>query len=365
MADGTDGNDLVDHSDLEDELDILQQRALLQWTGERCTFHALLRQFAYSRLQEREADLQPIHRVAAAYLQGKLADQERGGTPEEALEEVDQWERAAAWETFARRAGALVGSLDRLGYWGEIEARLLRAHDALATHGDNPTLIAQVLGNLGSITRRQARWNDAIGYYEQSLQTKEQVGDIHGMAQTYNNLGNAYQSKGEWDRAIGYYEQSLQTKEQVGDIHGMAQTYNNLGLAYKSKGEWDRAIGYYEQSLQTKEQVGDIHGMAQTYNNLGLAYQSKGEWDRAIGYYEQSLQTKEQVGDIHGMAQTYNNLGNAYQSKGEWDRAIGYYEQSLQTDGAGGRHPRHGPNLQQPGQRLPEQRRVGPRHRLL
>ena len=318
----------MDGAVVEEILDGLVEVALLAWDAGRAgryVLHPLLGQYGYGLLGETD-ERQAIHRRAAAHL-GQLAQY----TPDELLEEVDQWAKAADWAEMAGRASGLVGRLSRHGYWADIDERLVTAQEGIAQETGQERVWAMVLNARGLIANKQARWDKAIGYYEQSLQTKEQVGDVHGMAQTYNNLGIAYKSKGEWDKAIGYYEQSLQTKEQVGDVHGMAQTYNNLGLAYKSKGEWDKAIGYYEQSLQTKEQVGDVHGMALTYGNLGLAYKSKGEWDKAIGYYEQSLKIDEQVGDVHGMAQTYNNLGLAYKSKGEWDKAIGYYEQSLQT----------------------------------
>ncbi len=213
VADVADGNDVIDHRDLEDELDILQQRALLQWTGERCTFHALLRQFAYSRLQEREADVRTIHRLAAEYLD-EIGTQ-RAYSPEEILERVDQWERAAEWETFARRAGALVGSLDRLGYWGEIEERLVRSERALSDNVDNISLTAQILNDRGAIATKQARWNEAIVCYKQALQKLKLVDDLQSIANILNNLGAAYQSKGEWDQCIVYCEQSLQMFEQL------------------------------------------------------------------------------------------------------------------------------------------------------
>ena len=362
---------LPGEANVDGMLDVLKQRALLTWDGARYGYHALLRQYAYSKLREME-DPRPVHRLAAEYLQGKIADEEQGWTPEERLEEVDQWEKAEAWEEFARRAGDLVGSLDRMGYWGEIRERLERARAAVVEHlGAPPELeagllnalaiiaaksaewdeaialwqeaadlcqaagdekgLAQTLGNLGAVYVQKGEWDRAIEFYEQALQTMERVGVIHGMAQTYNNLGLVYADKGEWDRAIEFYQQALQMLERVGDIHGMAQTYGNLGIVYRRKGEWGRAIEFYEKSLETKERVGDIHGMAQTYNNLGLVYADKEEWDRAIEFYEKSLETKERVGDIHGMAQTYNNLGLVYADKEEWDRAIEFYEKSLET----------------------------------
>ncbi|MCA9926756.1 MAG: tetratricopeptide repeat protein, partial [Anaerolineales bacterium] len=251
----------ADAEDVADWLDGLVQRKLVnfdgvQWYG----FHGLVRQYGYARLEE-VGDVRPVHRLAAAYLNGKITDQKRGGTPDEVLEEMDQWELAAEWERFARRASGLVGSLDRQGYWGEIEERLVRAKTAVTTHLSGETgLEARLLNDMAILASKSARWNEAIELWQEAQELYKTAGDERGIAQTYNNLGLVYADKGEWDRAIQMYEQSLETLERVGDIHGIAQTYNNLGLVYADKGEWDRAIQMYEQSLETKERVGDIHG---------------------------------------------------------------------------------------------------------
>jgi tetratricopeptide (TPR) repeat protein len=329
----------------------------------------LLRQYAYGKLQEM-GEPRPVHHLAAEYLNAKLTGQ--GGTPDEGLEMVDQWEQAEEWEQFARSASALVGSLDRMGYWGEIRERLERVRQAgrerlgalpavaadlssamaiitaksagwdeaitlfeeaadLYRLAGNEKGLAGTYNNLGLVYADKGEWERAIEFYQNALQTMERLGDIHGMAGTFGNLGSVYADKGEWERAIEFYQKSLETKERVGDIYGMAQTYNNLGIVYLQKGEWERAIEFYQKSLETKERVGDIHGMAQTYNNLGLVYADKGEWERAIEFYQKSLETKERVGDIHGMAGTYGNLGNVYAGKGEWERAIEFYQKSLET----------------------------------
>jgi tetratricopeptide (TPR) repeat protein len=320
---------LPGETDVEDALDVLVQRALLAFDGSRYAYHALVRQYAYERLQEME-DPRPVHRLAAEHLRAKITDPDRGGTPEETLEDADQWEKAEEWEEFARRASALVGSLDRVGYWAEIGARLDRALAAVRSHlGAESELGAILLGGLGTIAFKSAEWDRAIALYEKALRTMEQVDKVHGMAKIYSNLGIVYLEKGEWDRAIAFYENALQIMEQLGDIHGVAAAYGNLGNVYRQKGEWDRAIEFHEKSLGISEQLSDIHGMAQTYGNLGIVYLQKGEWDRAITFHEKSLGISEQLSDIHGMALTYGNLGNVYQQKGEWDRAIELYEKSL------------------------------------
>jgi tetratricopeptide (TPR) repeat protein len=355
--------------EVEEALDVLVQRALLAFDGRRHAYHALLRQYAYEELERRE-DVRPVHRLAAEYLQVKLTSE--GGTPAEGLEEVDQWQKAEEWEQFALSASALVGDLDRLGYWSEIRERLERARTAVQTHLDaradldadllNKTAIiahksadwdeaialwegaagqyeaagnaigqAGVLGNLGNVYTDKGEWNRAIEFYQKALQTMERLGDPRGMAYSYNNLGIIYRVKGEWDRAIEFHRKALQIRERLGGPREMAPILSNLGLVYADKGEWDRAIEFYQESLEIMEQVGDAHGMAQTYTNLGLVYADKGEWDRAIEFYQESLETMKQVGDPHGMSATLDNLGSVYRLKGEWERAIELFEKSLRT----------------------------------
>ncbi|MEZ4745327.1 MAG: tetratricopeptide repeat protein [Calditrichia bacterium] len=69
-------------------------------------------------------------------------------------------------------------------------------------------------------------------------------------------------------KAIDFYQKSLDGKEKVGDIHGMAQTLGNLGNVYKARGEWDKAIDFYQKSHDIPG-VSATYGMAITYNNLG------------------------------------------------------------------------------------------------
>jgi tetratricopeptide (TPR) repeat protein len=295
---------------IDESLDVLVQRALVSFDGLHYTYHTLLRQYAYARLGERE-DTRLVHRLAAVYFDGKR--KEEGWTREGVLEEVDQWERAEAWEDFAQRASALVYSLSRLGYWTEIQTRLGRALAAVETHLEQPELIALLQNGIATMLYKQEEWDRAIASYKQSLAAYERVGDDHGMAATFNNLGLVYADKREWDQAIAYYEKSLEIAERVGDDHGMAQTLNNLGSVYLLKGgEWDRAIAIYEQSLAIYERMGDVRGMGQTFNNLGIVYADYTKYDQAIAYYKKSLEIAEKLGDWDKSANAYANLGTLY-----------------------------------------------------
>jgi len=319
-------------SEVAHPFDVLRQLvhgALLQFDGAHYRYHALVRQYAYARLGQRE-DPHAVHRLAAEYLKAKITDKERGGTLDEALEEVDQWETAEAWEPFARRASALVGSLDRMGYWPEIMERLERAREAVVTHLDDHKLEAMLLNDMGILAQKRGEWDEAKSLWQEAATLFETSGDPSGAATAWGNVGHVLRSQGDWDRAIRAHEKARDAFERAGDDKNLAAAYSNLGLVYADKGEWERAIAFYEKSLETKERVGDIHGMAVTYMNIGNVYHQQGKWDEAIEQHQKSLEIREKVGDIHGLAQTYNNLGLVYADKGEWERAIAFYEKDLE-----------------------------------
>ena len=66
---------------------------------------------------------------------------------------------------------------------------------------DNPAVVAQALNLMGVIHYNTSRYDEAIGYYEQSSFLREKVGARDALAGSYNNLALAYQSKGEYDNA--------------------------------------------------------------------------------------------------------------------------------------------------------------------
>jgi tetratricopeptide (TPR) repeat protein len=74
-----------------------------------------------------------------------------------------------------------------------------------------------------------------------------------------NNLGGVYYAQGKWDEAIDCYQQSLETKRAIGDIHGEANTWYNLGMAQAQLGNpaartsYQNAKALYQQLKLTND----------------------------------------------------------------------------------------------------------------
>ena len=72
-----------------------------------------------------------------------------------------------------------------------------------------------------------------------------------------NNISLIYDSKGDYDRALGYLEQSLAIRQQIGDISGLAATLNNMGAIYlNQKNDIEHAAKAFSQSYTILRQLG-------------------------------------------------------------------------------------------------------------
>ncbi|MEG4941758.1 tetratricopeptide repeat protein, partial [Microcoleus sp. F4-D5] len=71
-----------------------------------------------------------------------------------------------------------------------------------------------------------------------------------GKAATLHQLAGIYANLGEVEQAIAFYQQSLELEEKIGDVQGKAATFAMLGkLLADEKGDFDQALNYLQQSL--------------------------------------------------------------------------------------------------------------------
>ncbi len=97
---------------------------------------------------------------------------------------------------------------------------------------------------------------------------EEAKNNLPNIINIYNELGIAYRSLGDYQQAINYYQQSLEIRQEIGDRHGISNSLNGLGNAYYSLGDYPKAIDYYQQSLEIATEIGDRHGRADSLIGL-------------------------------------------------------------------------------------------------
>jgi tetratricopeptide (TPR) repeat protein len=156
-----------------------------------------------------------------------------------ALRDLDQTEH------WYRRSLELRDERDRLGR-GRCAVQLgtvasERFHDALEAGGSSEELLRYL--------------NEAAGHYHEAL-ILIPADAVNDLAVTHNQLGGIYFRAGDFDRAMQHCRQSIQFKEQTGDLYGASVTRFNAALALLDAGRQADALEYAEAALRGFEPYG-------------------------------------------------------------------------------------------------------------
>lgn len=182
-------------------------------------------------------------------------------------------------------------------------------------------------GQIGEKFFSTGQWDDAIEYYNKTLQTFESCGDEHNKAITLMKIGVVYAHKNELDTALRYLQESYNIflKDKEIDRNEIA-TIGNLGKVYAMQGELDKAIELFNKTLSLSEERNDTHGMALAIANIGGYYREMGNYSTAIEYHLQAADLFNKSGDLREAGGQLRNVGIAYYLSNDFEMSLYYYD---------------------------------------
>ena len=320
--------------------------SLVEWRGERCRLHDLARDFAATRVENRErytAALRHAGHYIEVLRETTRLYREGGGSVLHGLKLFDtEWSNIRVGQAWAAaHAGDTRDAAEHcIAYSGAGFVLNLRLHPSewirwLEVARSTAVSLGDrrgegfALGNLGLAFSDLGEPEKAIGYYEQTLEVSREIGDQWAEGAALGNLGVAYSALGEFEKAIDIHEQALVVAREIGDRHMEASALTGLGLTYADLGKVESAIGQYEQAHMIASEIGDLRGAATALGNLGVAHKNLGELEQAINCYEQTLVITRAIGDRRSVGSTLTGLGQAFAQLGDWEKAINLHEQAL------------------------------------
>ncbi|MGD0941468.1 MAG: tetratricopeptide repeat protein [Terracidiphilus sp.] len=165
---------------------------------------------------------------------------------------------------------------------------------------------ARIQNNMGASLARAGRFEDAIPYYQRSLELNPQYNTIH------NNLGRALFAVGRLDEAIQQFERGLEIYPDSTEL------YNNLGRALAQEGRFNEAKKAFERAIEIKPDFADAH------INLGSALLSSGYPDEATQEFKRAVESDPQSAEAHTYMGTalYYGEGKVKEALAQWDKAL-------------------------------------------
>ena len=75
---------------------------------------------------------------------------------------------------------------------------------------ENPNLVASITNRLAGVYFQKSDLEQATKYLQKSVVLREQLGDKVAVARSYNNLGLLKWRRGDWQDALQYFNKSLE-----------------------------------------------------------------------------------------------------------------------------------------------------------
>ena len=172
--------------------------------------------------------------------------------------------------------------------------------------------------------------DDALGYFQQSLEVKRRLNDKLGIADSLGGIAQVQASKGQMALALKTHLEAIQIRREIGDKKGLGDSLIDLGDVYSRLGQYDEVLKKTKEALEIEHEVGNKTNEALALNDIGNAYLAKGQYEDARTYFEKALRLRQELKVPNDIAATLHNLGETSLNLGEYDQASNYYLRALE-----------------------------------
>jgi len=189
--------------------------------------------------------------------------------------------------------------------------------------------VSTALSALGIVEETYGRQEEALAYFQRSVDAAMEAGDDERLGIALSNMGRIYVVQGEYERALEYFDNAIEALERVHATASIARGHKNAGIALLNLGKTVEARERYDSALRIHDSIGDVVGASSLRTNLAqLAYREQ-RWDDAHALIEESIAAKRAIDDHYGLGIALYTRGILRQESGATADARIDLEESL------------------------------------
>jgi tetratricopeptide (TPR) repeat protein len=214
-------------------------------------------------------------------------------------------------------------------HWSDWECTYKLALHANRQAG-NSGAEADALFGLGWACQEQERFDEAVQYFEQSLQLSQQLKDRSREGWALLKLGDLSTDEDRYDDAVTYLERCMPLFHESRDQRGEAWARFQLGVVDRFQSRYDEAACAFERVMPLFRETRDHSGEAMALLNLGMVEQVRRRIEQALKCFEAARPVFEKFGDRRGTAYTLGHIGASYYEQERTEEALIFLNQSLE-----------------------------------
>jgi len=194
------------------------------------------------------------------------------------------------------------------------------------------------LKNIGLAYFVEGKYNEALTFWQPSLQVFTSINDKTGMCNLLGNIGAVYFNQGFDAKAVAFHLRSLKLAEEIGNKLRISTALTNIGAVYANNLSnhlsREKALEYYLRALKISEELNDKMLIGATSANIGEIFLAKGDDASAQKYFEKSLINSEESGNKEKVAYALHQIGNLFGRQGDYQKAMAYQQRAYNTAAA-------------------------------
>lgn len=156
----------------------------------------------------------------------------------------------------------------QLHTWGKWKWEESICRETIEWLPDRSEAVVSFVHQLGLIAQEQGHYDDALAWYNQSLNHSIETENQTAIAAALHQLATLSMTQGKLKEARERYEAVLALKNNLANQAPLGSTYHQLGILAEMRGAFDEAYRWYHNSLEIKEYFDDTAGKAMTLHQL-------------------------------------------------------------------------------------------------
>jgi len=236
-------------------------------------------------------------------------------------------------ETAVRRKTAQGIALDFLQRFDEAQRALSEAQQLAAAF--QPDLLGDVLQAQGNLEISRKNYPAASAAFHQALQLDRQRHLSNQETNVLGSLGYLAMWEEHYDEAIGWFKESLNRSQAVGSDYTVAKVLGNIGWNYSVVGDFENAEDLLKQADRASLKAGLPGDHVKWLNALSDVYFQQHRYDLAGSTSGEALLQARKIGDNRDITSCLNSSSDIALATGLVDAAEKYNREALAIEQAG------------------------------
>ncbi len=165
-----------------------------------------------------------------------------------------------------------------------------------------------------------------IDQYEQALQKALEESKFDNAAGVCGKIAYIYWNNRKFDDAITYFEKSINHNQKVGNKNGIKSAYFNLGLVRIDNEQYENALTAFEEGTKLAKELNQKNFILSGLINAASVSQSLGKNNEAVNLSLEALAIAQELEDINLTKRCYGILYECYQALGNSEKSIEYFD---------------------------------------